>query len=56
MKHEVFDFASQTWLKLHDIPRPLNAPVAAAVDGYIYVMGGGSISGNPYKDVWMFTP
>lgn len=56
MKHEVFDFASQTWIQLPDIPRPLNAPAAAAVDGNIYVMGGGSISGNPYKDVWQFTP
>jgi N-acetylneuraminic acid mutarotase len=56
MKHEVFDFSSETWTQLHDIPRPLNAPVAVAVDGYIYVMGGGSISGNPYKDVWQFTP
>ncbi|MBL8100645.1 MAG: hypothetical protein JNK81_15795 [Anaerolineales bacterium] len=56
MKHEVFDFASQTWVSLHDIPRPLNAPVAVAVDGYIYVMGGGSLTGNPYKDVWQFTP
>jgi murein DD-endopeptidase MepM/ murein hydrolase activator NlpD len=56
MKHEVFDFSSQTWTQLHDIPRPLNAPVAAALDGYISLMGGGSVSGNPYKDVWRFTP
>lgn len=56
MKHEVFDFASQTWFSLHDIPRPLNAPSAAVVDGYIYLMGGGSLPGNPYKDVWQFTP
>lgn len=56
MKHEVFDFASQTWSSLHDIPRPLNAPIAVAVNGHIYVMGGGSVAGVPYKDVWRFTP
>jgi len=56
MKHEVFDFASQLWIKLPDIPHPLNAPIAVATNGYIYIMGGGGFSGVPYKDVWRFTP
>ena len=56
MKHEVLDFESLTWTQLPDIPWPLNAPVVAELGDEIFVMGGASAPGYPYKDIWKFTP
>jgi hypothetical protein len=53
---EAYDPKTDTWVAKAEMPTPRQLLVAAAVDGIIYVIGGGSDFGNPYSTVEAFDP
>jgi len=53
---EAYDPKTDTWVAKAEMPTARQLLVAAAVDGIIYVIGGGSDFSNPYSTVEAFDP
>jgi N-acetylneuraminic acid mutarotase len=54
---EVYDPTSDRWAAIADMPAPRHHLMAAAVDGYVYAIGGFDETGfNPVDTVWRYDP